>query len=199
MMKQNPFDQGYYNSKDLLEMGFKSVGKNVQVAKNCTIIGLENISLGSNIRIDGGVTLACASGYLKIGNHIHIGSNSFLLCSGGIELKDFSGLSQDVKIYSGSDDFSGKYLSNPTIPEEFLNVTKKKVIIGRHVILGSSTIVLPGVNIGEGSSVGALCLVSKSLNEWGVYFGTPCKRIKKRRKDLLLMEKSFLMKYQNSE
>ena len=199
MMKQNPFDQGYYNSKDLLEMGFKSVGKNVQVAKNCTIIGLENISLGSNIRIDGGVTLACASGYLKIGNHIHIGGNSFLICSGGIELKDFVNVSQNVKIYSGSDDFSGKYLTNPTIPEEFLNVTKKKVIIGRHVILGSSTIVLPGVNIGEGSSVGALSLVTKSLNDWGIYAGIPCKRIKKRSEDLLLMEKSLLKIYENNE
>ena len=199
MIKQNPFDQGYYNSKDLLEMGFKSVGKNVQIAKNCTIIGLENISIGNNIRIDGGVIFACASGYLEIGNHIHIGGNSFLLCSGGIEIQDFCNISQNVKIYTASDDFSGKYLSNPTIPKEFLNVTKKKVIIGRHVILGSSTVVLPGVNIGEGSSVGALSLVGKSLNDWGIYAGIPCKRIKKRHKDLLLMEKSLLKKYNNNE
>ena len=198
MIKQNPFDQGYYNSNDLLEMGFKSVGKNVQIAKNCTIIGLENISIGNNVRIDGGVTFACASGYLEIGNHIHIGSNSFLLCSGGIEIKDFSNISQNVKIYSASDDVSGKHLTNPTIPKEFLNVIKKSYIRAT-LFLGSSTVVLPGVNIGEGSSVGALSLVTKSLNDWGINAGIPCKRIKKRSEDLLLMEKSLLKKYDNNE
>ena len=70
MNLENPFDQGYYTSEQLRKMEFKYVGENVQIAKNCTIIGLENISLGDNIRIDGDVTLACASGYLKIGSYI---------------------------------------------------------------------------------------------------------------------------------
>ena len=66
------------------------------------------------------------------------------------------------------------------------------------MFLGSSTAVLPGVNIGEGSSVGALSLVTKSLNDWGINVGIPCKRIKVK-EDLLLMEKSLLKKYDNNE
>ena len=92
MKSLNLFNQGYYRTEQLREMGFKRVGENVQIAKNCTIIGLENISLGNNIRIDGNVTLACTSGYLIIGNYIHIGGGSHLSCAGGIELCDFSGL-----------------------------------------------------------------------------------------------------------
>jgi galactoside O-acetyltransferase len=57
------------------------------------------------------------------------------------------------------------------------------------VLIGSGSVVLPGVTIGEGSAVGALSLVSMSLDEWGVYFGSPAKRIKARSKNLLEMEK----------
>ena len=46
-------------------------------------------------------------------------------------------------------------------------------------------------HIGEGTSVGALSLVSKPLDEWGVYFGSPAKRLKARSKKLLDMEKQL--------
>ena len=192
MSLENPFNQGYHTTEQLRKMGFKFVGENVQIAKNCTIIGLENISLGDNIRIDGGVTLACASGFLKIGSYIHIGGGCHITCAGGVELSDFSGLSQGVRIYSGSDDYSGNSLTNPTVPKKYLNVTVKPVFIGRHVIIGSGSVVLPGVKIGNGTSIGALSLVTKSLDEWGVYMGSPAKRIKARKKDLLEQEKLLL-------
>ena len=192
MSLENTFDQGYHSTEQLREMGFKYVGNNVQIAKNCTIIGLENISLGENIRIDGGVSIACASGYLKVGSYIHIGSGCHITCAGGVELSDFSGLSQGVRIYSGSDDYSGNSLTNPTLPNKYLNIIVKPVLIGRHVIIGSGSVVLPGVKIGNGTSVGALSLVTKSLEEWGVYVGAPAKRIKARKKALLEQEKLLL-------
>ena len=121
MVLENPFNQGYHTTQILREMGFKYVGENVQIAKNCTIIGLGNISLGDNIRIDGGVTLACASGYLKIGSYTHIGGGCHITCTGGVELSDFSGLSQGVRIYSASDDYQNS-LTNPTVPTKYLNI-----------------------------------------------------------------------------
>lgn len=192
MNLENTFNQGYYSTEQLRKMDFKYVGNNVQIAKNCTVIGLENISLGDNIRVDGGVSLICASGYLKIGSYTHIGSGCHLGCAGGVELSDFSGLSQGVRIYSGSDDYSGKSLTNPTVPKKYLNVKIKPVLIGRHVIIGSGSVVLPGVTIGDGSSVGALSLVMKSLGKWGVYVGNPAKKLKTRKKDLLEQEKMVL-------
>lgn len=188
----NPFDPGYYNADELKDFGFKSVGTNVSIAKNCTIIGLENIELGSNIRIDGGVVIAANSGFLSLGNHIHIGGNCFLACAGGISLADYSGLSQSVHIYSATDDYSGKALTNPTLPKKYLNVKIAPVILEKHVVVGSSSIVLPGCVIGEGASVGAQSLVMKSLESWGVYFGSPVKRIKARSKRLLDLEQDFL-------
>ena len=94
----NPFDQGFYESDELRSMGFKAVGDNVKIAKNCTIIGLKNITIGNNVRIDANIVIAAAAGYLAIGNYIHIGAGSHLACVGGITFEDFSNTSQGVRI-----------------------------------------------------------------------------------------------------
>jgi acetyltransferase-like isoleucine patch superfamily enzyme len=54
--------------------------------------------------------------------------------------------------------------------------------------------VLPGVTIGMGSAVGALSLVTMSLDAWGVYLGTPAKKIKARSKKMLEYETLLLEK-----
>lgn len=187
-LPSGPFNQGYFETEELKKFGFCRVGQNVKIARNATIIGLANITLGNNIRIDGHTTIAAHAGSLTVGDYVHIGGGSYLGCAGNICLSDFAGLSQGVRIYSGSDDYSGKFLTNPTVPAEYLNVKIAPVLLGKHVIIGAGSVVLPGVTIGEGSSVGALSLVSKSIGEWGVYFGAPAKRIKERRKDLLELE-----------
>ena len=184
----NPFDPGYFASDELVGLGFKSVGRNVKIAKNCTIIGLHNISIGSNVRIDGYSVLAAHSGYLDIGSYIHIAGGGHLSCAGGITISDFCNLSQGVRIYSVSDDYSGASLTNPTIPSQYLNLTKAPVQLGRHVIIGSGSVVLPGARIGEGTAIGALSLVNTSLAAWGIYAGTPTRWIKARSKDLLRLE-----------
>ena len=189
----NPFDLGYFETTELRQFGFKSVGKNVKIAKNCTIIGLSNISLGNNIRIDSNVIIAAYSGSLALGNYTFIGGGCYLGCAGGVNLLDFSTLAQGVRIFSGSDDYSGKYLTNSTIPQKYLGVKIAPVTLERHVIVGSGSVILPGVTIGDGSSVGALSLVTKSLDEWGVYFGAPAKKLKARSKDMLKLEEELML------
>ncbi|MFI4939889.1 MAG: acyltransferase [Burkholderiales bacterium] len=185
----NPFNPGYYNEHDLKEAGFKALGHNVQIAKNCTIIGIENIEIGNNVRIDGYCSIiAAGQGWLKLGSYIHVGGYCLLSAGDGIEMGDFSGLSQGVRIYSRTDDYSGKHLTNPTVPEKYTGITHGTVMLSQHVIIGSGSVILPKVSIGEGSSVGALSLVTKSLEPWGVFFGCPAKRLKDRSKKLLELE-----------
>lgn len=188
----NPFNPGYYGSAELRQFGFKQVGENVSIARNATIIGLENISIGNNVRIDGGVVLAAHSGFLVLGDYIHIGGGCYLGCGGGITLGDFAGLSQGVRVYSSTDDYSGAALTNPTVPAAYLNVKSAPVALGRHVIVGSGSVILPGVRIGEGSAVGALSLVQRPLDEWGVYAGAPARRLKARSRALLELEQELL-------
>lgn len=192
-MTINLLDPGYYSEHDLRDAGFKHLGKNVQIAKNCTIIGLENIEIGNNVRIDGYCSIIVSgNGWLRIGSYIHIGSYCLLSAGEGITLCDFSGLSQGTKIYSRSDDYSGEHLTNPTVPSKFTGIIKGEVTLGRHVIVGSGSVILPRVTIGEGSSVGALSLVTKNLDAWGVYAGNPARKIKERSRKILELENQML-------
>lgn len=195
---KNPFDVGFYSNDELRELGFKSLGKNVSIAKNCTVIGIPSISIGDNVRIDGYTSIfAVGGGHLTIGSYVHIGSYCLLSAGAGITMEDFSGISQGVKIYSKTDDYSGEYLTNPMVPDEFTGVTAGEITLGKHSIIGSGTVILPGVTIGTGSSVGAQSLVTKNLAEWGVYFGCPVRKIKNRKKNLLELERLFLSKLDN--
>lgn len=185
------FPQRYYNSNELRDAGFKSIGENVRIHATCNIHGVSNIALGDNVRIDAYTTII-ATGPIELGSYIHIGAYCLLSGGDGITLQDFSGLSHGVKIYSRSDDYSGESMTNPCVPPQYTNVIRGRVTLGRHVVIGSGSVVLPNVTIGEGSAIGALSLVAKDLPAWGIYFGNPVKRIRSRSQRLLELEREFL-------
>lgn len=81
---------------------------------------------------------------------------------------------------------------NSTIPKQYKKEYKKAVVLKKHSIVGAGSIIMPGVILEEGTSVGAMSLVLKSTDPWGIYVGTPARRIKDRKKDLLRLEKLYL-------
>jgi acetyltransferase-like isoleucine patch superfamily enzyme len=188
------FTNRYYETNDLRRFGnFASVGENVRIAENCIILGQQNIHIGNNVRIDPFTTITAIGGYVRIGSNIHIGSYCFLAGGCGIVMVDFSGLSQGVKIYSKSDDYSGKYLTNPTVPSEYTNATGEEVWLQKHVIIGSASVILPGVILPEGCAIGALSLVTRSskFEPFNIYAGNPLTLIKERSRLLLQLEEQY--------
>jgi galactoside O-acetyltransferase len=183
---------GFFTEGELCDLGFSEYGTNVLISRATFIGGFPRIRLGSNIRIDDFASLSVPPlGFLEIGSNVHIGSGSYLGCGGGIILENFVGLSQGVRIYSASDDFSGEYLTNPTIPDSYRNVTKSPVTLRAHAIIGSGSVILPGVEVAMGVAVGALSLVNRSLSDWGIYSGTPARFVKARSKNLLTIETEY--------
>ncbi len=179
----------FYSNEELQEIGFKSFGKNVLISRKTSIYNPQNIVIGNNVRIDDFCVL---SGKITIGNHVHIAAYVSLFAgNAGIEVNNYAGLSSRCAVYAASDDYSGEALTNPTIPDEFRNVINEKVVIGKHVVVGTGSTILPGVEIGEGTSVGSMSLINKSLDPWGIYVGIPCKRIKDRSKKMLEFEKQL--------
>jgi galactoside O-acetyltransferase len=191
MKNKNLNFQNYLNENDLKNLKIKKVGKNVYLEKSCRVLGFKNIQIGSNVRIDSFCNLIVHNGFLKIEDNVHIGSFCHLVATGGIKLMKYSGLSQGVKVYSASDDFSGKYMTNPTVSKKFTNIKIKPVVLEKHVIIGSNSVILPGSIIHEGAAVGALTLVNKSLDKWTIYQGSPARKIATRSKDLIEKEKIF--------
>jgi acetyltransferase-like isoleucine patch superfamily enzyme len=186
----------FFSKKELKQFKFRSIGKNVFIKKNVGMFFIENISIGNNVRIDDNVIIVASNknSPVKIGNYIHIASNCYLAGSDGIDMMDFTTLAPGVLIFSGSDDYSGKKLTNPMVGNPYIGGKFGKVTLCKHVIIGAGSVILPDVTIKQGSSVGALSLVNKNLNSWGVYSGIPAKKIKSRHKDILKLEKKFLKK-----
>lgn len=183
----NPFDPGYYESDALRAMGFKAVGENVRIAKSCTILGLPNIELGSDVRIDGYTIISASAdgAFLKIGSNVHLGGWNLLIAGAGIEIGDFCSLSHGVRVFTRSDDYSGEFMTNPTLPPEYTNVTGAPVRLEKHCIVGSGSILLPGVMLGEGVAIGSMTMIKDSLAPWGLYVGIPARRIRDRSRHLL--------------
>ena len=182
----------FYSDQELNNFGFKTIGKNVKIKKNVGIFFTENVSIGNNVRIDDFTIIVASESDVLIGNNVHIAANCYIAGSDGFEMKDFSGLAPGVMVFSGSDDYSGKKLTNPTVPKKYIGGICGKVTLEKHVIIGAGTVVLPKLTIGEGASVGALSLVNKTLKPWGVYFGMPAKRLRERSKEMLILEKEYL-------
>lgn len=180
-------------------LGFSSVGENVQISDRASFYGASRIVLGNNVRIDDFCVLAAGLGGISIGNHVHIAVGSTLIGAGRITMSDFSGLSSRVSIYSSSDDYSGATLTNPTVPSDFTGVTNADVMLGKHVIVGSGSVILPGVTLEEGVAVGALSLVHKRCEAFGIYAGNPARRIKERKRDLLKIEQQLTASRKNSK
>ncbi len=174
-------------------LGFASVGENVQISDRASFYGVSRIALGNNIRIDDFCVLSAGIGGIAIGNYVHIAVYSSLIGAGQISLSDFCNISSRVSIYSSNDDYSGTTLTNPTVPSEYTGVTHADVFLGKHVIVGSGSVILPGVTLEDGVAVGALSLVTKNCAAFGIYVGNPARRIKERKRDLLEVEKLFLM------
>lgn len=178
--------------EQIREMGFAHVGANPRLSDKASYYSCARISIGDNVRIDDFCVLSAGEGGIDLGSHIHIAVYSLLIGAARIVMQDFSGLSSRVSVYSSSDDYSGASMTNPTIAAEFTHVVHGEVTIGRHVIVGAGSVVLPGVTLEEGAAVGALSLVTKDCKSFGIYSGVPARHIRPRQRHLLELEQRFL-------
>jgi acetyltransferase-like isoleucine patch superfamily enzyme len=176
---------------DPREFGFRRVGRNVRIYSGAKIIGAEYITLGDDIIIDDFVFIYAHAPTI-IGSHVHIASFCSLVGGGDLRIGDFCSLSSGVRVLTGSDDFQGGGLTNSTIPAEFRHVSRSHVYIGRHAMIGTNTVLLPGISIGEGSAVGAGSLVNRDLAPWGIYAGSPARRIRARPSEQILAQEAEL-------
>jgi galactoside O-acetyltransferase len=175
----------YLDQQELRGLGFKRLGSDVQLSDKASVYGATRIEIGDNARIDDFCVLSAGEGGISIGKHVHVAVYTSLIGAGRIEIGDFANLSSRVSVYSSNDDYSGECMTNPTVPAEYTNVAKLPVTIGSHVIVGSGSVILPGVTLHSGAAVGALSLVRSDCDAFGIYAGVPAKRIGDRKRGLL--------------
>ena len=154
--------KSYYLSKNVLnKMKFKSIGKNCKISNLVSFIGIKNISIEDNVRIDDFTIINAFEGSITIKKNTNIGSLCYLLGSSGIEIGNNCRISQGVKMYSKSDEYK-KIINKQTY---------KKIVISDNVIIGSSAILLPGSLIEKNCRIGALTIVKKKIKKNTLFFG----------------------------
>jgi len=173
-------------------LGFAHIGRDVRISDKASIYRAERISIADHARIDDFCILSAGQGGIAVGRYVHIACYCSLIGDARIEFEDFSGLSSRVAVYSSSDDFSGGALAHPTVPEDLRRVSSAPVVLRRHALVGAGSVILPGVTLGEGSSVGALSLVRNDLDAFWVYAGIPARKLRRRKTDLLALEAEAL-------
>jgi len=185
----------YLTEKALRTLGFKVLGNNVKVSDRASIYNPETIELGDHSRID---DFCVVSGKVSIGRYCHI-TPMCLVAGGspGVTLSDFCTLAYGVKVFAQSDDYSGRTMVNSLVPNKFKDEYLAEVLLERQVIVGAGSVIFPGVTIREGCSIGAMALVNRSTQPWGIYVGNPARRVKDRKNDLLRLEAQFLKEQKN--
>ena len=180
----------YLTSDQLGKLGLRAYGRDVLISDKAAIYDAGSISLGSNVRIDDFCVL---SGKVEFGSNCHIAV--FCNIAGGTEgvrFEDFSGLAYGCHVFSQSDDYSGHSMAGPIIPDRFKQVTRKPVLLQRHAIVGTGSVILPGVTVAEGCAIGAMSLLNRSTKPWGIYAGRPARRVRNRSQEILKLEAEFL-------
>lgn len=169
------------------------VASSAKIFPGCRIVDEgEAFSVGEHSQIDDFAFLN-AGKLCRIGRFVHIASFVSVIGGGEFTIDDFSGLSAGCRVITGTDDYTGPFLTNPTVPPEFANPRISHVTIGKHVIVGTNAVIFPGVTIGEGAAIGACAVVRRDVPPWGVYAGDPLRRIWARDRDAILEKAALLL------
>lgn len=179
----------FLSENEISGIGFKSYGIGLKISRYACFYGASEMVLGDCVRID---DFCILSGHIEMGNFIHIAAYSAVYGGDkGVYIDDFVNISSRVSIYAVNDDYSGETMTNPTIPDKYKHVQREKIRIGRHSIVGSTSVILPGVDIAEGSAFGSFSLINRDSEEWSINVGIPFRKLKDRSKKLLEIEKLF--------
>lgn len=131
----------------LLKAIFAAIGEDVHIEKNLRVDYGLNTRIGSHVFINFNfVLLDCAS--VTIGNHVFIGPNVQL--------------------------FTAHHPLEPQIRLQHIGWAEP-IIISDNVWIAGGCTILPGVTIGENSTVGAGSIVTRSIPPNVVACGNPCR------------------------
>jgi putative colanic acid biosynthesis acetyltransferase WcaF len=127
----------------------------------------------------------------RLGKACHVYPKAQIWAPWNLELEDHAGIAGDVICYSMAKIHLGErvvvsqgvHLCTGTHDYEDPNfqLYALPIVVGARAWLCAECFIGPGVTVGEGAVIGARSVVTKSMPEWMVCAGNPCKPIKPRR------------------
>lgn len=158
----------------------KFCGKDVRFYPLCKMIHAQNAELDNNCQLFDYVFIDAGKS-LKIGKYSTL--TWYVLVEGGANTR----IGDRVFIGPGSKELTSTYRLNGLysiehLPDGCRATDYGDITIEDDAYIGANCTILPGVKIGEGAVAGANTLVNKDLDPWGIYVGSPCKKIGDRQK-----------------
>lgn len=159
----------YYN---IDKESFATCGENVILEYPIKINRPQNVYLGNDVAIRGGLTVISHTGKLIIKDHVDI-SQSLTVVTGNHTTKPPLNTWQVDCNHSGLGD------------------KESDVIIENDVWIGINVTIMPNVKIGRGSIIGACSVVTKDIPPYSIAVGNPCKviRVKFTKDEIIEREK----------
>jgi acetyltransferase-like isoleucine patch superfamily enzyme len=175
------FDFGRFVHKKLRYYELKA-NRYVDIGDNIQIRAMGNLTVGKEVKIRDGVFLHCGEsqenaryGKIDIGDFAYIGPNCVLFGQGEIEIGKNCLIAPGTVITSQQHTFIRRDIPMREQPSE-----RAKIVIEDDVWIGSNSVILPGIRIGQGSVIGAGAVVTKDVPSYSVAIGVPARVIKKR-------------------
>lgn len=158
----------------------KYCGRNVILYSTCKIMRAENMEIDDFSRIFDFV-------YIDAGKSLKIGKYSFItwhcLIEGGANtfIGDRCFIGPGSKLLTSTYKFHGFY-TNEFLPEKCRETEYGDIILENDSYIGANSVIMPGVHIKEGAVLGSNAFANKDLDSWGIYVGSPAKKIGERQK-----------------
>lgn len=177
---QNDILTGMNFMGDNLRDTLKFCGEGVVLYPLCKMIRPERAEIDNYSRILD-FTFIDAGKSLKIGKHSMITWQVVIEGGANTYIGDRVFVGPGSKILTSTYKIHGFYAAE-FVPDECHEIEYGDIVIKDDAYIGANCSILPGVTIGEGTVVGANSLVNRDLEPWGIYVGSPAKRIGNRRK-----------------
>jgi len=176
LVRKMPVYLFYYGFARYLPISYKPYSFGAKLARYmCGKFLFKKCGVGVNI--EHGADFGSGN-ELEIGDYSGIGIHARI---GHVKIGRFVMMAPEVNIITSSHKHD-----NCIIPMCNQGLEKTKpVTIGDDVWIGTRSVILPGVNIGKGSIVGANSVVTKDVEDYAIVAGNPAKVIRNRLRDSL--------------
>lgn len=165
--------------------GATIIGENTTIGANCII---RDTQIGSGCTIEAAVMeQALVEDDVSIGPYAHLRKGSHL--AKGVHMGNF-GETKNTYLGPGAKMGHFSYMGDATVGANanigagtitcnFDGVNKNKTIIGENAFIGSDTMLVAPVEIGEGAKTGAGAVVTKNIHPYTLAVGVPARAIRK--------------------
>ena len=149
----------------------------VHYAGGVIVRGSRNIKTGRGCFFDHRAFVNCnfKDGFITMGDNVEIGPYSILWGGGGITIGSDVHLGAHVHVTS----MEGVQVHAESFdPMKPLDIDRKPVVIGSHVLICSNSVVVPGVTIGHHAMVAAGAVVVSDVPPYALVAGVPARVIR---------------------